>query len=62
MITGIRHLDIQHAERRATGDGEGGLHPLHRQEQLYQRETVVNISWHRPQDDTGGATGRGSAM
>ena len=29
-ILGIRHLDVEHAEGRAAGDEEGGLHLLHR--------------------------------
>ena len=61
MISGSRQLDVDHGEGRATGDGEGGLHPLHIQEHLYQRRDAGNISWHILQDDPGGSTGRGSA-
>ena len=54
-------MRVENAEGRPTGDGEGGLHPLHRKEELCQRGSEVNTSWHRPKTDPGGATGRGSA-
>ena len=51
----IRHLDVDHAEGRETGDGEGGFHPIHRQEKFCQCWAAGKTSWNRPQDNTGGA-------
>ena len=55
-------MDVEHAEVQATGDGEGGLHPLHGQKNFHQLRATEDTPWYMPQDNPGGATGRGSAM
>ena len=45
---GSRKLDMVHAEGREAGDGEGGIHPLHRKAKLYQRRSAVTTPWYGP--------------
>ena len=35
MILKRRRLDVEHTERRETGDREGGLHTIHEQEKFF---------------------------
>ena len=54
-------MDMEYAGEKVEGDREGGLYPLHRQAQIYQRGDAVMTLWHRPQDYPRNDMGRGGA-
>ena len=61
MIPGRRWMDMDHAEGRTTGEGEGGLLPIHVKDQFCLRKATGDTPWHRSQANSSGAKGRGSA-